>query len=403
MAADGTTDTPWQRLIGQDAVALFLRSAARGGRLSNGYLFEGPDGVGKRTAAGVFAQVLLCHNPPAPDTACGECKSCHWMNQTGGAAFSHPDLLIPVKRLARQDEVPVGDHEPIVPIDAVQLLCERLHRSPTSGPRRVAIVPEAHRLCRGQAEAANAFLKTLEEPPETSVILLTTSHPEALLDTIISRLQPVRFRRLACKDIEKGLAAKSKDTEDAIRLAANMGDGSLGRALELLQGELNAWRQWMFKSLATFGPKHCPAFGLAMWKLAEEEGKRLFLEEKESGRNVSDEESETEAGEDEAGEEGVQKTEAGWNRYVFGRLLELCEVAFRDGLVKAAGGTEQNLIQKDKLELAEKLANRFGVTGCEQVLASLREARFATRLYIRGDLVGRVLAGNMVQALNSCI
>jgi DNA polymerase-3 subunit delta' len=134
--------------------------------------------VGKRTCATAFAQVLLCHAPPGPDRACGACKSCRWLAAGKGLLCEHPDLLLPLKTTGG-DERMIGDHEPLIALEPVQRLCERIHRSPANGPRRVAIVPEAHRLCRGQAESANAFLKTLEEPPAYATLVLTTSHPEA--------------------------------------------------------------------------------------------------------------------------------------------------------------------------------------------------------------------------------
>ena len=68
----------WDQLIGQPSAKAYLRSTLQGGRLAHAYLFKGPAGVGKRTAAYLFAQAALCHRPPAPDTPCGQCQSCRW-------------------------------------------------------------------------------------------------------------------------------------------------------------------------------------------------------------------------------------------------------------------------------------------------------------------------------------
>lgn len=249
-------------------------------------------------------------------------------------------------------------------------------------------------MCTGQAEAANAFLKTLEEPPPTSVVILTSSRPEALLETIVSRVQPVRFRRLGSEDIRAGLAqGNSKAKDDEITLAASLADGSLGRAKELLEGDLGRWRTAVMRALEKTGPQACPGVGLALWALADAEGKRLFETAEEKDAEPVADENEDGA---EAEEEAAAKTESGWKRFVFRRLLDLCEVAFRDALVTAAGAGPDQLLQPDGVKLAQALAQRFGDEGCSRMLEALREAHFATRLYVRGDLVGRMLAGRMV-------
>lgn len=388
----------WDELLGQEAAVRYLRSALSAGRFAHGCLLEGPQGVGKRTAAALLARVLLCHNPPTPDEACGECKSCRWLRNYRGGLSDHPDLLILWKNPNDQtDSRPLRDEEALIPLETMQYLAEQLHRAPHSGPRRVALIPEAQRMCGGQAEAANAFLKTLEEPPASSSLILTSSRPEALLETIVSRLQPVRLRRLSSEAIREGLVRAGRKADDpSVALAVAMADGSLGRAKEMLEGDLGRWRAALLKELAQVDPLSCPHFGLALWALAEQEGERLFEESKSGGAAT---ETAEEDGEEETADEETRKTAAGWKRYVFLRLLELCEAAFRDGLLAAAGAGNLSLLTGPEGPLAEKLARQFGATGCERVLECLREARLANRLYVRGDLVGRVLAGRLVENL----
>jgi len=267
------------------------------------------------------------------------------------------------------------------------------------GERRVLIVPEAQRLCQGQAESANAFLKTLEEPPRAAVIILTSSRPEGLLETIVSRVQAVQFRRLSAAEISAGLARYAASRSEADRaLVVPLADGSLGRALELLDGDLSRWRGAVLAGLQKLTPQTSLQFGLGLWVLAEAEGVRLWAAEKSGGKETA----EVEAPEEEADKtsDAAAKTEAGWKRYVFRRLLEVCEVCFRDGLVCAAAGVEGSvLLQPDQQTLSSALASRFGEAGCAQVLAALREALLATRLYVRGDVVGRALAGKLVEAM----
>jgi len=390
----------WDDLIGQGPAKRYLRSVLSARRQAHAYLFKGPAGVGKRTAARIFAQALLCRNRSAGDAACGQCKSCRAL-----VAGTHPDL-IPLRRFTEAGGE-VGDHEPVIRLDTVQFLCEQLHRSPMSGARRVVIIPQAQRLCQGQAESANAFLKTLEEPPRAATILLTSSQPEGLLETIVSRLQAVQFRRLSAEDVRTGLALLAPGKPASEReLVEPLADGSLGRALELLDGSLSPWRAAVLAGLGKLTPGAALQFGLSLWALAELEGQRLFAAEKEAGREVArqaaegDEEVET--------SESAAKTETGWRRYVFRRLLEVCEVCFRDGLVCAACGTVALpeagkagiiLLQPDQQALSRMLAREFGAVGCEKVLAALREALFATRLYVRGDVVVRALAGKLVEAM----
>ena len=389
----------WEQLLGQKPAAHYLRSVLKGGRLAQAYLFKGPAGVGKRTAAWIFAQAALCQ---ADEPPCGQCQSCRWLQARQGMLTGHPDVINLLKFTGGSDgEKLVGDHEQLISIATVQYVCEQLHRSPMAGEMRVAIIPEAQRLCRGQAEAANAFLKTLEEPPATALIILTSSRPEGLLETITSRTQAVQFRRLALAEVRAGLkkAAKSAETEPLdLETAALLADGSLGRALDLLHGDLKNWRQAVLRELGRLGPRACPSFGLALWLLAEEEGKRLFKAEKEASEPSAQGEDEEKSEEEDA---EVAKTEAGWKRFVFSRLLELCEISFRDALVSAAGGEAAAavLLQPDQRELAQKLGASFGDEGCQKALLAIREALTASGFYVKGDLIARALAGRLVDAL----
>jgi len=394
----------WDALVGQQPAKDYLRAVLNGGRQAHGFLFKGPVGIGKRTAAWIFAQILLCHKPPSPDEACGVCKSCHWFANRRGAAIDHPDVISLLKFTGSGEnraEKPVGDHDPLIPLESVQYICEQLHRSPMAGERRVVIIPESQRLCRGQAEPANAFLKTLEEPPKSSLIILTSSQPEGLLETIISRVQGVQFRRLSSNDVRTGLEKALKAKPQAEReLAALLSDGSLGRAIELLEGDLKTWRQAVVNALDKFNPKTGPQFGLMLWALAEAEGKRLFEAEKLSQKAAQNDEVEEDE-ETQAETEGAAKTEKGWQRYVFRRLLEVLEVCFRDAAVCAStpDAGAMLLLQPDQQKLAQSLGQKFGVDGCQRILSALSEALLAVRLYVRGDVVGRALAGKMADGL----
>ncbi|HYF51298.1 MAG TPA: DNA polymerase III subunit [Planctomycetota bacterium] len=398
----------WEQLIGQKPARTYLQAALAGGRLAHAFLFAGPAGVGKRTAAYIFAQTVMCHQrPPTGIQPCGDCKSCRWFAARQGALIEHPDfisLLHPPKGDKGVEKL-VGDHEPMIKLETVQHFCEKLYRSPMAGSRRVLIIPEAQRLCKGQSESANAFLKTLEEPPHSALIIMTTSHPEGLIETITSRVQLVQFKRLSADEIREGLKRITKKGDEDLATAAMLADGSLGRGLELLGGDLKTWRSGVVRTLSEIQPRNALAFGIGLWTVADMEGKRLFAQKEAAGKTEADEEESDDSGGDDGASDEQVKTEAGWKRYVFRRLLELVEVSFRDALVVASSGdlsqAQPLLLQPDQQKLSQTLAHRFGDEGCQQVLLAIQEALEAVQLYVRGDVVGRALAGKMADCMIS--
>jgi DNA polymerase-3 subunit delta' len=225
---------PWGSLRGHDRVVAELRRAASHGRLPHALLFVGPDGVGKRLAATRLAMALLCDRHDEADLeACGTCFSCKQI-----VAGSHPDVLMVAK--------PEEKHE--LPIDAIRKLVADLGLRPSRGSRRVAIVDDADDL---SPEAANSFLKTLEEPPSGAVLILVGTSPDLQLDTIRSRCRVVRFDPLPASELaavllDRGLIA---DRAEADRLAA-LGEGSVGRALALAGAELVDFRRAMLDEVA---------------------------------------------------------------------------------------------------------------------------------------------------------
>jgi hypothetical protein len=194
-------------------------------------------------------------------------------------------------------------------------------------------------------------------------------------------------------------------------LVSHLCDGSLGRAKELLQGDLKKWRAMVLPLLQSFDARSCPHLGVALWSLADQEGTRLFAAEKAAAKSAGAAEEENSEEDPETENEAAAKTESGWKRYVFRRMLELCEVCFRDGMVQAAAhssagqnggdhGGGKLLLQPDQVKLADAIATKFGAEGCMHALAAIREALLAVRLYVRGDVVGRALAGRLVDALH---
>jgi len=187
-----------------------LRTAVRTGRVHGAYLFEGPDGTGTAETAHWFSRMLLCRRPG--DEPCDACHSCRLTAQADAPA--HPDL---------QRVVPDG---PVLKVEAVRELQKALSLRPNEGGWRVCVVLSAERL---NAAAANALLKTLEEPPPSTTLVLVVRAADALPATVRSRTTRLRFAPTSELELRRELAAGGLADEDAW-LAATLGGGSLDAA-----------------------------------------------------------------------------------------------------------------------------------------------------------------------------
>ncbi|MBI4507996.1 MAG: DNA polymerase III subunit delta' [Deltaproteobacteria bacterium] len=203
-------------VLGQDRAIALLRRALAAGKVPHAYLFAGPSGVGKRTAAVALARALNCERAQGAWIACGSCTACEKI-----ASGNHPDLLF-VRPSGAGNFIAVGD---------VRELIARLSFAPHEGSARVVVVEDADRL---RPESANAFLKTLEEPPLRTHFVLITASPDALLVTIRSRCQRVGFLPLSASLVTEILTASGTAPETA-RTAAALGGGSVSRAMEYCQ------------------------------------------------------------------------------------------------------------------------------------------------------------------------
>jgi DNA polymerase-3 subunit delta' len=243
LTANGAISMAWQGVEGHDAVLAHFRRALRRGRLASTFLFVGPAGIGKRLFAEKLAQSLLCQ--AAGETAlepCGTCDACVQV-----AALAHPDLMIvekPPEKSFIPVELVIGDAEHRMR----EGLCHDIALKPFMGGRKVAIVDDADEL---NEEGANALLKTLEEPPPRSVLILIGTSADRQLPTIRSRCQLVRFRPLDNGQVARILQLRGlvADAKEAARQAEFSG-GSVRRALELADPELWTFRGELLEALA---------------------------------------------------------------------------------------------------------------------------------------------------------
>jgi DNA polymerase-3 subunit delta' len=229
-------------LLGHDEIADQFRHALAQGRLAHTFLFVGPEGIGKRSFALALARALLCQGRPAELLdPCGRCPSC-----VQAVAGTNPDLIV-VGRPAGKSEIPVGvlKGDDTYPVE--QSLLFNLSLRPFHGGRKVAILDDADFL---NIAGANCLLKTLEEPPPASVLILISTSADKQLPTIRSRAQIIRFRPLASNAIAKLLVERQivSDASEAKRLAAYSG-GSMARASELADPALWEFRRDMLKQL----------------------------------------------------------------------------------------------------------------------------------------------------------
>jgi DNA polymerase-3 subunit delta' len=215
---------------GQERARDILLRAWTAGKISHAYLFKGPTGVGKKSMALAFAALLNCRNRRAHDN-CGQCPACKKL-----ASGNHPDFI---------EIIPDGAG---VKIDQIRELKKALAYPPLEAKTRVVFIADIH-VVMARAEVANSLLKTLEEPPEDTIFILTVDEAAAILPTISSRCQVVPFYPLAADLIEQRLLAMGVEADDA-RTMALVSEGSLGRAEALAAADLLGLRRQVIEALS---------------------------------------------------------------------------------------------------------------------------------------------------------
>jgi len=214
----------FEQVVGQEHVKEVLTAAIARHKLGHAYLFSGPRGVGKTTTARLLAQAVNC-DAAAGRRPCGHCESCRLIQSD-----SHPDVI----------ELDAASNNSV---EDVRELREKVQLASIRGGTRVWILDEAHMLSRA---AANALLKTLEEPPSKLIFVLATTEPDKLPPTILSRCQHFRFRRLAETEIQSKLERLCREAGGAsdehplvepaaLELVARAADGAMRDAESLLE------------------------------------------------------------------------------------------------------------------------------------------------------------------------
>lgn len=230
-------------LLGQPTAQQTLRQALASGRVHHAYRFEGPEGVGKETAAFLLAQSLLCHE--LPGEGCGACSSCVraiTLADEAPQTPQHPDVLLVGRGIYPASLIGGASEATGISVEQIRrIVLTRVGFPPHESSSLVIIIRDAEQLT---ISAANALLKTLEEPGKGVHFVLLTSRPRSLLDTVLSRSLAVRFGPLP-EDVLRGLLAKEGLPPDV----APWSQGSLARARALAQPEARELREGFLQSL----------------------------------------------------------------------------------------------------------------------------------------------------------
>lgn len=204
-------------LIGQDTIAQTLKNSILRNQLAHAYLFCGPRGVGKTSAARIFAKVINCAHPTADMEPCGECESCRSFAE--GRSYCIHEL----------------DAASNNGVEDIRALVDQVQVPPQIGRYSVYIIDEVHMLSQS---AFNAFLKTLEEPPAHAIFILATTEKHKIIPTILSRCQTFDFNRIGISDIVfnlSNIARKEGITIDdaSLHVIAQKADGAMRDALTI--------------------------------------------------------------------------------------------------------------------------------------------------------------------------
>ncbi len=345
----------FEDVLGQAPAIGFLRKALAAGRLPHALLFQGPESVGKGTVARILAGALLCES--GGERPCDRCSAC--VKRSHG---NHPDLLLierlPKKRLASEATDPVegeedeepggrGDLRPFIVVAQVRDACGHAAYAPREGGCRVFVLDPADRM---NVEAQNALLKTLEEPPGHSILILVASRPHVLLPTVRSRCLSIRFGPLPVDTLAAALRSRGFSAEEALARAALAG-GRPGRALSLDPTVLRGRRDAVLEIVENLAGRPAALAGLAAMV---------------STLGGSDEDELLEG-------------------------LEILEGVLRDAAVSAAGVPDERLVYRDVAARLEDLGRRLGRSRAASLVRMVESVRGDLRFHVNRTLLAEAV------------
>ncbi len=238
----------FDKLIGNHYLKEAFRRLIASKRVPHSLLFVGDEGIGKRLFALELAKAFVCQNPQGGE-ACDACRACRRVEKF---TFPNSDKKDDYEKVFFSEHPDVGmviPYKNSILIDSIRQLETEANFRPFEAKARFFLIDNAEKLNSGKDNAANALLKTLEEPSPTSYIFLITSRPMALLPTIVSRCQIVRFAPLETKQIEGYLEGSKQFAVKDAELLSKLVRGSLGRALQIDLEKFREQREILLKVL----------------------------------------------------------------------------------------------------------------------------------------------------------
>ena len=220
----------FEELRGNEQVKSMLARVVTQGRVPQSLLFSGPDGVGKKLFALELAKALVC-NSLKNGGPCGTCSACVRSEKFKLPKSEKKEDYLQVFFSEHPDVGMLVPNKNTIYVDAIRALAEEANYRPFEASSRVFIIDQAEKLGLTQKAAANALLKTLEEPPPTTHLILVTSRPSAILQTIHSRCHKLRFSGVSESEIVELLKSSKEMPSEDTALAAKVADGSIALAL----------------------------------------------------------------------------------------------------------------------------------------------------------------------------
>ena len=306
-------------LIGNERNKNVLKSILERNRFGSTFLFTGPDGIGKRQFALTFAKAANCEEPRAND-CCDQCPSCHRID-----VETHSDV------------VTVRPDGTFIKIDQAREVAREIFFRPREGRQRFFLIDEAERL---NEVAESALLKTLEEPPPASTIILITSHPSRLLPTVLSRVQRISFSPLSRFEMEKFLKDHFQRPEKDTELLARITEGRIGQANDIDVDQYRKERRELIELLEL----------LASRDSTDPQSKRVRLLKASEHFSKLD-------------------------RLMFGKRIELLTQVLRDVLILSTGGSDDqiaNIDERDRLFKLSGMAPREALIRWSEKFTELR-------------------------------
>ena len=345
----------------QEVAVRMLTTALRKGRLSHAYLFEGPDGVGKRLTALAFAKAVNCKE--VGDNSCDTCRSCSRI-----ADGKHPDVTLTEPTRAGR----------IIHKEAMAAVIASASLKPYEAMYRVFIILDAERM---NVVAANKFLKTLEEPPGNSLFVLVSHSPNQLLPTIASRCQRVKFRPLTPRTVEELLVRERSLPQERARVISILDQGQMSTAFELADSEK---REFVGKLVTDLTDRRDPLL-LAQKFIGRLKKERDLIKDSLKGQEFPFEVD---------SEELADRREAHYASLFRKELLsylDLMRVWYRDVLVFAETGLNERLWNADCAQAVAQLAERHDPADIQVKIDAVARAEMLLEHNVREERVFKEL------------